>query len=96
MEIRNFLCTWRASWEEVAEIGRKYVGLWSPVSGEPPFMASPRTPPAIGFRLKSGRYLPAAQATTYLDVPARRRVLEALTATAKVTLCTALEVYTEV
>lgn len=64
--IRNAVRTWRVKWDEIAEIGLKYVGLATQVSTRIPPLLQGRTPPALGVRLVSGRYVPAAQASAYL------------------------------
>jgi hypothetical protein len=78
VEIRNFIRTWRLSWQDIAEIGVKHVGHPGAVSGRRTILVSDATPPAIGFATKTGRYVPAAQATAYMNSTHQRQLLEVL------------------
>lgn len=79
LEICNVICTWRYRWEDVAEVGLKYVGLPLGVSQRIPTILQGRTPPAIGIRLRNRKYVPAAQATAYLSDEVCERLLDVLT-----------------
>ena len=82
IEIRNAICTRHIEWDDIAEIGIKYVGLPTQVGHSVPRILLGRTPPAVGIRLRTGKYVPAAQATAYLPAESRRRVIDVLTAEA--------------
>lgn len=82
LEIRNVIRTWSYRWDDVAEVGFKYVGLPLEVSQRIPAILQGRTPPAIGIRLRNGKYVPAAQATAYLSGELSKRLLDVLTAEA--------------
>ncbi len=83
VEIRNVICTWSYRWDELAEVGFKYVGLPLDVSQRIPKLLQLRTPPAIGIRLRNGKYVPAAQATAYLSELSRQKLIDVLTAEAE-------------
>jgi hypothetical protein len=85
IEVRNVFGTWRTAWDEVQEVGIRHFGLWEGLGGrlvqpgaKRPVMASRKTPPGLGFRLRNGRQIPAATATVYLGWSQRQKLLEEL------------------
>jgi hypothetical protein len=78
--VRNPVKTYRFGWDDVAAVGVSHFGLiaGSLSSGGRPALASGRTSPGFGFRLRDGKRIPVAVATTYLPGDVLQQMIDLL------------------
>ena len=74
VEFTNLLRRWRLPWSDMAEVCVQYLGIPSSPPGKKSLLVSGRTPPVLGFRLKSKTYVPRALATVYIGQMERERL----------------------
>src|SRR5207302_11275399 len=59
LRICNAMRSWPSTWDEIDEVGLKYVGLRTDVGQRASSWRQGRTPPGLGIRRRDRRYVPA-------------------------------------